>query len=82
MSVGSMLLKYRQKARISQASFATYMNKTPSSVGSWERGGSEPCIRDIRKLCKWYDITPNQLFEWHSEDDAMREIYLIVKDRI
>ena len=37
---------------------------SPSCVWTWRNGKSNPTFGDVPKICKYFNITPNQLFEW------------------
>lgn len=51
----------RVEKGITQKQLAKLINKSETGVASWEQGLSEPCINDIRLLCKIFDVSADYL---------------------
>lgn len=51
----------RVEKGITQKQLAKLINKSETGVASWEQGLSEPCVNDIRLLCKIFDVSADYL---------------------
>ena len=47
---GQRIKAIREKARVSQAVFAAYLNMTPSTVKQWEQGSKKPRGTSLKLL--------------------------------
>ncbi len=59
--IKSRLKELRKDKGITQKALAKLMNKSETGLASWEQGLSEPCINDIRFLCKFYGVSADYL---------------------
>ena len=51
----------RKLNNLTQKQLAKLVNKSETAVASWEQGLSEPCVNDIRLMCKIFDISADYL---------------------
>ena len=58
-----MLKKERLKRALSQQELAEEIGTTPPNVSRWERGLTFPTPYYRQKLCKFFDIEPQVLFQ-------------------
>ena len=64
-------IKYLRSLRgFTQADIAEKLNKTKGAISNWENGLNFPNPDEVEKLCKIFDVTPNQIFGW----DAIPEL--------
>ena len=59
--IGLKIKEFRSELKITQKELAKLVNKSPTAVASWEQGLSEPCVNDIRQLCKIFDVSADEL---------------------
>lgn len=62
-SIKDKLKELREEAGKSQMTVAKETGISQSSIARWELGASEPRATDIRILCSYYNITPNEMLE-------------------
>ncbi len=55
------LKELRKEKEITQKELAKLVNKSSTAVASWEQGLSEPCVNDIRLLCRIFDVSADYL---------------------
>ena len=55
---------FRTFRGINQETLATLLGKTKGVISNWERGANSPDPDSIENLCKYLDVTPNQIFGW------------------
>jgi len=56
-------LKYLRTAqKMTQKELAAYMNVNVVTICHWEKRAQEPCIEDIRKLAKFFNVSCDFLF--------------------
>ena len=60
---------FRTFRGINQESLAALLGKTKSVISNWERGANSPDPDSIESLCKYLDVTPNQIFGWESNPE-------------
>lgn len=51
----------RKEKGLTQKQLAQLVNKSETGVASWEQGLSEPCVNDIRLLCKIFEVSADYL---------------------
>lgn len=56
------LKEYRENKNMSQREVAEILNISQASYWGWENGKASPNPKQILKLCKVFDCTPNDLF--------------------
>ena len=63
MSIFSKNLRNaRVSKKVSQKKIAEYLDLTESGYAHWEQGRTEPDTDTIIKICKYLEISPNELF--------------------
>lgn len=60
---------FRTFRGINQESLASLLGKTKSVISNWERGANSPDPDSIESLCKYLDVTPNQIFGWETNPE-------------
>ena len=60
-SLGTNLRANRERLGLQQLEVAAYLNITSASVSNWEKDANLPDINTLKKLCKLYDVTPDEL---------------------
>ena len=68
----------KEDKRISQVDLAKIMEVAPASVNKWLSGGT-PSIDKLPKLCEVLGITPNELFDYHPNENDLETETLIKK---
>lgn len=56
------ILKYREKAGISQKELARQLNVSPSRVSNWEQGANCPNIDILFEVCKLLNVSINDIY--------------------
>lgn len=56
------LKEYRENKNMSQREVAEMLNISQASYWGWESGKASPNPKQILKLCKLFNCTPNDLF--------------------
>ncbi len=51
----------RKEKGLTQKQLAELLNKSKTAYASWEQGLSEPGVNDLRKLCKIFEISADDL---------------------
>ena len=64
MGISTQLRKYRKRFGKTQKQVAEITGLNEKSISNWERGSAEPDVEIISILCRLYDVSPNELFEW------------------
>lgn len=59
--IGVTIKELRKEKGITQKQLAFVMSKSETAVASWEQGLSEPCVNDLRLLCKYFDVSADYL---------------------
>lgn len=74
--INELLIKIiKEEKRISQVELAKKMDVAPASVNKWLNGGA-PAVDKLPVLCEVLGITPNQLFDYKSDDYPIEAINL------
>jgi len=60
---------FRTFRGLNQEELATLLGKTKSVISNWERGANAPDPDSIEALCRYLDVTPNQIFGWESNPE-------------
>jgi transcriptional regulator with XRE-family HTH domain len=59
------LKEYRLKAGLTQKQVAGKLGmQCENRLSRWEQGLAIPTVVNLLKLCRIYNILPNQLYEW------------------
>lgn len=67
MKLGQNLKKYREEKGIKKNELEKHLNKSKGVVTKWESGKSKPDANAIVEICKFLNITPNELLGWNYE---------------
>lgn len=67
--IGLLLIELRKEKNLLQSDVATIFNVTPQAVSKWERGESLPDIEIIENICKYYNITFDELMNGTRKDN-------------
>lgn len=59
--LGKRIRELRREMDITQKQLAELVKKSTTAVASWEQGLSEPCVDDIRSLCKIFNVSADYL---------------------
>ena len=63
MGFAKTLRRFRKARHIQQNEMASWLNVSPKIISSWESGRTEPDIETIRKLCRIFNCTSDELLE-------------------
>lgn len=77
-SLGYTLRANRERMGLQQLDVAAHLNITSATVSNWEKDANFPDIPTLIKLCKFYDITPDEMLAvttttYHSLSMAERQ---------
>lgn len=75
MSIGKKLLSLRKQKGISQQDLALYLNVTRQTISKFEHDLSLPDIDMMMKICKYYQISLNELLGIENDISDMTEVY-------
>lgn len=59
--IGKKIKELRKEAGFTQKQLAKLLNKSETGFASWEQGLAEPCVNDLRLLCKILDVSADEL---------------------
>lgn len=68
----------KEEKRFTQVELAEMMGVAPASVNKWMVGGA-PSIDKLPKLCEILEITPNELFDYHENEDDIETEKILKK---
>ena len=79
--ISEILRDRRVELGLSMREVGEAIHKSGHCVGSWERGHAEPCINDIKKICTYYEMSPNELLNWgndivKTDGDILHDMYI------
>ncbi len=69
MSLNDKLKIARKRAGFTQEEVEKRTNINKKTISNWENGVSRPDVDSITVLCKLYDVNPNEIFEWETNND-------------
>ncbi|MCY3031022.1 helix-turn-helix domain-containing protein [Aerococcus sp. Group 1] len=52
---------YRRKKKLTQADLGKHLNVSPKTIGSWERGRTEPSLKMLEALANYFNISIDTL---------------------
>lgn len=61
-NISKNIVKYREKAGLSQKEFAKRLNTSPSRVSNWEQGANCPTIDILFEVCKVLNVSINDIY--------------------
>ena len=59
--IGKKIKELRKEAGFTQKQLAKLLNKSETGFASWEQGLAEPCVNDLRLLCKILNVSADEL---------------------
>lgn len=74
MKRGASIREFRKKSRLSQAELAHLLDVHETTIRRWERGGGEPDLSDIVKLCEVLGVSEAELLRGPAEEKWVLEI--------
>lgn len=60
-NLGKNIMYYRRSLKMTQRDLGEELNVSPQAVSKWENGQAEPDASTIKKLCKLFNITTDEL---------------------
>ncbi len=66
--IGKKIKELRKEAGFTQKQLAKLLNKSETGFASWEQGLAEPCVNDLRLLCKILDVSADELLGIDDEE--------------
>jgi len=75
-TIGQNIRKFREAKKINQVNFAFKMDVSESSVSKWETGESSPRLALLGKICRYFKVTPNELFGFNEERAESDMVYI------
>lgn len=78
--IGNNIFKFRKYKNLTQKELADKIGRTPAVVSNWEKGNHVPDYETIDMLCKIFEVTPNEMFGWESNQRI--ESYIAKKQNI
>lgn len=79
-NISKNIVKYREKANLSQKELATRLGVTPSRVSNWEQGANSPTIEILFEVCKILNVSINDIYGVYPE--ASIELSFVEIDNI
>lgn len=62
--LGENIKKFRISSNLKQEELAQKLGKSKNVISNWERGDNKPDADMIEKMCKIFQIEPNQIYGW------------------
>lgn len=69
--LAAKLKELRLKKGISQETLAENLNTSRSNISKYESGKLEPNLFTLKKICKFYNISADELLEIKLDDEEM-----------
>ena len=60
-TLGETLKEYREEKRVSQKEMSKQVGITQAAIARYELNRTEPRASDIVKLCRYFQVSPNEL---------------------
>lgn len=67
MKLNEKLIELRKQNNLSQEELSYKLNISRQAISRWENGKTQPDIENIEKICKIYDITPDNLLGYSEQ---------------
>lgn len=61
----------RSKKQSSQETVAAFVGCSQNAIGTWERGESSPQVRELAKLCEFYEVSSDYLVGLKDQPSGM-----------
>lgn len=71
--IGNLILKEREKNKLTQDQLASQLYVTRQAVSKWERGITMPDYEVLLELCKIFNLTPNEIIAGERKEAANAE---------
>lgn len=73
MRLGEKVLKLLDESGKKQNEFAAFIGASPKTVNGWKEGNRNPTSNLIVPICRFFEITPNDLFEYGNTLNGLDE---------
>ena len=73
MRLGAKVFSLLESSGKKQSEFALSIGASPTTVNGWKEDNRNPTSNLIIPICKFFDITPNELFEFETMPSYMDE---------
>ena len=64
MDIGANIKEAMRVKKVTQMQLAAALGVKQNTVSQWVNGKNEPNCETIIKLCRFLDVTPNELLGW------------------
>lgn len=71
MKLNENIKNFRTFRRITQQELADMLGKSKSVISNWERGENSPDLEICERLCRIFNVTPNELFGWEQNKEYL-----------
>ena len=80
MKLSDKLIELRKQKGLSQEQLSYQLDISRQAISRWENGVTQPDLDNIEKLCKIYDITPDELlgYPMKANKQTSKKIFMIV----
>lgn len=68
-NISKNIIKYREKAGLSQKDLAKQLETTPSRISNWEQGANCPTMDILFKVCKLLNVSINDIYGVYPESE-------------
>lgn len=84
MKLNENIKLFRTFRKVTQQDLADAVGKTKSVISNWERGTNQPDVESIEIICKYLNVTPNELFGWdpNPEYEKYKKIYSDIQKKL
>ena len=70
---------FRTYKGITQQDLANKLGKSKSVISNWERGENSPSPEEVEIMCKFFQVTPNQIYGWEKNPEFEKYKEQVVK---
>lgn len=81
MSLDKNLKKLRKQYKLSQEELAKELNISRQAISRWEIGKTEPDIKTIQKIAKFYNVSIEELLSDEDTSSKKEEIFPLIEQR-
>lgn len=80
MKLSERLIELRKQKGLSQEQLSYQLDVSRQAISRWENGVTQPDLENIDKLCRIYDMTPDELLGYQDKNNIKpsRKIFLII----
>jgi len=72
MKLNENIRNFRKFRGIKQQELADALGRTKSVISNWERGANSPDLESCEKMCRIFNVTPNELFGWEENAEYIK----------